>query len=137
MEKVDLIDKNRISLKKTVEKSYFVNNVKNKDSNCFVQVIHITIFNKKGEMLIQQRQSTKKLYPNLWDLSVGGSVISGETPCDGAERELFEELGIKYDFSNLRPKLTTNFDGGFDDYCRLMLIVFGDAFDLFDNALDS
>ncbi len=51
----------------------------------------------------------------MWDLSVGGGVISGETSREAAKRELFEELGISYDFSSERPYLTTNFENGFDD----------------------
>ena len=31
------------------------------------------------------------------------------------EREIFEELGIKNDFSDIRPILTIHFDKGFDD----------------------
>lgn len=36
-------------------------------------------------------------------------------------RELSEELGLDIDFVSIRPKLTVNFDEGFDDYyliCR-------------------
>ena len=31
-------------------------------------------------------------------------------------RELCEELGIDIDFSDIRPRLTANFEDGFDDY---------------------
>jgi len=84
--------------------------------DAYTCVMHICIFNSKGEMLIQQRQSTKKAWPNLWDISVGGHDEAGETPQMSAERELFEELGIKKDFTNIRPHLTINFVHGFDDY---------------------
>ena len=33
-----------------------------------------------------------------------------------ATRELFEELGIKRDFTGIRPHFTINFVHGFDDY---------------------
>ena len=78
-------------------------------------VVHVCIFNSKGEMLIQQRQSFKDGWPNMWDISVGGSVISGETTQQGAHRELLEELGLDVDFSRMAPALTTTFTGGFDD----------------------
>ena len=113
MEFLDILDKNRISTKQVIEKSKIKTEL---SCDNFVQVIHIVILNSKNEMLIQQRQVTKTIYPNLWDISVGGSVVAGETPCEAASRELFEELGIKIDFSNLRPVLTTNFEYGFDDY---------------------
>jgi isopentenyldiphosphate isomerase len=78
-------------------------------------VVHICIFNDKGEMLIQQRQPFKKSWSNLWDLSVGGSAVLGETSQEASERELWEELGIDVSFKNLRPVVTVNFDTGFDD----------------------
>lgn len=78
-------------------------------------VVHVCIFNSKGELLIQQRQSFKDGWPNLWDVSVGGSVITGESSQMGAHRELLEELSLDVDFSALAPALTTTFTGGFDD----------------------
>lgn len=78
-------------------------------------VVHVCIFNSKNEMLIQHRQPFKKDWSDMWDVSVGGSVVSGETSSQGAERELFEEMGYKADFKNIRPSLTVNFNCGFDD----------------------
>lgn len=78
-------------------------------------VVHVCIFNSRGEMLIQQRQSYKDGWPNLWDVSVGGSVTAGETSQQGAHRELLEELGLDVDFTAMAPVLTTTFTGGFDD----------------------
>lgn len=79
-------------------------------------VIHVCIFNSKGEMLIQQRQHWKKGWPNMWDLSVGGCSVSREESNDTANREVFEELGVKLDFKESRPYITVNFENGFDDY---------------------
>lgn len=78
-------------------------------------VVHACIFNSKGEMLIQQRQPFKSGWPNMWDISVGGSAISGETSQTAIEREIFEEIGLKIDLQNIQPHLTINFDTGFDD----------------------
>lgn len=69
-------------------------------------VVFCCVFNSKGEMLIQQRQPFKKNWSGLWDLSVGGSVIAGESNRIAIERELEEEIGIKHDFSDARPKLS-------------------------------
>ena len=38
-----------------------------------------------------------------------------------AHRELKEELGIEYDFGNIRPHLTINFKHGFDDFYLIKL----------------
>jgi len=79
-------------------------------------VVHVCIFNSKNELLIQQRQPFKSGWPNMWDLSVGGSAIVGETSSQAAVRELKEELGLNLDLSNEMPKFTINFQEGFDDY---------------------
>lgn len=78
-------------------------------------VVHACIFNSKGEMLIQQRQPFKSGWSNMWDITVGGSAISGETSQTAVERELFEEIGLKMNLQNVQPHLTINFDVGFDD----------------------
>ncbi|QKS73326.1 NUDIX domain-containing protein [Paenalkalicoccus suaedae] len=79
-------------------------------------VVHVAIFNDNNEMLIQQRQQNRDNWPSLWDISMGGSALAGETSQQAAERELFEELGIRLSFKNRRPTLTANFDRGFDDF---------------------
>lgn len=109
MELVDLYDDNRIKTSQTVERwSKF-------PKNHYHVVIHVCIFNDKSELLIQQRQSFKKGWPNLWDLSVGGAVMSGETSQQAAEREVREELGISLNFQKQRPAFSLSFDNGFDD----------------------
>jgi len=81
----------------------------------FHMVVHVCLFNSKGEMLIQQRQPFKKGWPNLWDVSVGGSACQGENSRHAAERETLEELGLVVDLSEQRPYLTIQFANGFDD----------------------
>ncbi|PNY21277.1 isopentenyl-diphosphate delta-isomerase [Streptococcus parauberis] len=51
----------------------------------------------------------------MWDISVGGSALAGETPQQAVMRETLEELGICIDLSQIRPQFTINFDQGFDD----------------------
>lgn len=79
-------------------------------------VVHVLIINEKNELLVQQRQPFKKGWPNMWDITVGGSAIAGETSQQAAERETLEEIGLKVDFSKVRPVFTENFPNGFDDY---------------------
>jgi isopentenyldiphosphate isomerase len=79
-------------------------------------VVHVCIFNAKGEMLIQQRQPFKKGWSNLWDVTVGGSAVAGDTSQVAAQRELFEEIGLEMDFTARRPHVTFNFVEGFDDF---------------------
>src|SRR5699024_10491611 len=78
-------------------------------------IVHLCIFNSDGQLLIQQRQSSKKQWPNLWDLSVGGKAISGETSQMAGERELKEELGYIVNLQKKRPIVTIHYTRGFDD----------------------
>ena len=56
---------------------------------------YILVFNRRGELFLQQRTSTKDIYPGRFDIAAGGVVLSGETYEQSAERELREELGIE------------------------------------------
>jgi isopentenyl-diphosphate delta-isomerase type 1 len=58
-------------------------------------VIHLHIFNSKGELFLQKRSSTKDIQPNKWDSSVGGHIDLEETPEQAAHREASEEIGIQ------------------------------------------
>lgn len=78
-------------------------------------VVHVIIFNRAGQMLIQQRQSCKKSWPDHWDISVGGCAVQGENSQQSAMREAKEELGLEIDLRNTAPDLTLAFPGGFDD----------------------
>ncbi|MBR2414554.1 MAG: NUDIX domain-containing protein [Clostridia bacterium] len=78
-------------------------------------VVHICIFNENNELLVQHRVNNKACWGGKWDLSAGGSALSGETSRQAAHREVKEELGLDIDFNNRRPHLTVNFDCGFDD----------------------
>lgn len=55
--------------------------------------------NKK--VLLQQRSSSKKLWPNLWDITAGGHVLTGELGYQSAIRETKEEIGISIDKNEL------------------------------------
>ncbi|MBQ8447723.1 MAG: NUDIX domain-containing protein, partial [Clostridia bacterium] len=109
MELWDLFDKNRLPLGKTISRG------EKMPVGAYRTVVHICIFNSNGEMLIQHRQPFKKGFPNMWDVSVGGSAIAGETSAEAAEREASEELGISLPLKGTRPRLTVNFSEGFDD----------------------
>lgn len=51
----------------------------------------------------------------MWDVTVGGSAISEDTSQTAAEREVMEEIGLPILLDGERPRITINFDGGFDD----------------------
>ena len=85
--------------------------------------VHVCIFNEQGEMLIQQRQSTKRWYAGLWDYSVGGSAVAGDTSLAAAERETLEELGLRVSLAGRKPAVTRWYGAMIDDYYILPLNV--------------
>ena len=78
-------------------------------------VVHVCVFNQKNQMLIQKRQPFKEGYSGLWDVTVGGSAVQGDTSARAAERELWEEVGISVDLTGVLPHLSLSFAHGFDD----------------------
>ncbi|WP_311492511.1 NUDIX domain-containing protein [uncultured Anaerococcus sp.] len=112
MEILDIYDKDRRRTGKTYPRNEEI------PQGGLRLIIHILIFNDKGELLIQQRADYKKM-GGLWDISCGGACQAGEDSFEGARRELNEELGIEFDFTSIRPILTANFAQGFDDFYML------------------
>ena len=61
------------------------------------KAIAVFIINSKGQVLLQKRSSNKKMWPNMWDITSGGHVLSGEFGFQAAIRETKEELGVNLD----------------------------------------
>jgi isopentenyldiphosphate isomerase len=69
--------------------------VAHKSPDIIYRTIFVVVKNDKDKVLLQKRSSTKDLYPDCWDLSVGGHVNFGKSYIETAVQELKEELGIK------------------------------------------
>ena len=82
------------------------------------RIVHIMIFNDKGEIFLQKRSAKKDFCPGHWVTSAGGHVQKGETYAQAAKRELKEEIGIS-------TKLTKIHESPYDHYkMRKFLQVF-------------
>ncbi len=57
-------------------------------------VVHLHVFNSRGEVYLQKRPQWKDIQPGKWDTAVGGHMDYGETPEQALLREVSEELGI-------------------------------------------
>ena len=56
-------------------------------------VVHVLVKHVDGTFLCMQRDF-RKHYPGMWEASASGSALQGETPYEGALRELREETGV-------------------------------------------
>lgn len=86
-------------------------------------VVGVCIFNSRGEMLIQKRQSFKPGWSGMWDISVGGAAISGDDSRTAAEREVMEELGLEISLAGIAPKFSFGFESVFGDFYFLNMDV--------------
>ncbi|MCZ8371994.1 NUDIX domain-containing protein [Phocaeicola acetigenes] len=57
-------------------------------------VVHLHVFNEKGELYLQKRPEWKDIQPGKWDTAVGGHIDLGESVDIALKREAQEELGI-------------------------------------------
>ncbi|PKP08165.1 MAG: NUDIX hydrolase [Bacteroidetes bacterium HGW-Bacteroidetes-4] len=57
-------------------------------------VVHLHVFDSRGNLYLQKRPANKTIQPDKWDTSVGGHLKLGETVEQGLMREASEELGL-------------------------------------------
>lgn len=110
MELFDLYDRERNKTGRTMERGTPI------PKGCYHTVVHICVFNSDGKMLIQRRQPFKHGWSGMWDITVGGSAVSGDTSLSAAIRETSEEIGLTLAPDELRRVLTIETATGvFDD----------------------
>lgn len=95
-EKIDIVTKEgeptgKIALKSEAHKNGWYHNT-----------IHLWLYTKQGEILLQQRSHKKTIHPLLWDVSVAGHIDTGETFIEAALRETKEEIGLQLDTKSLQ-----------------------------------
>ena len=87
-ELIDILDSDGNTTGKTCLKSVAHQN------GYFHATVHIWFYTKNEKILLQKRAPTKKVFPNLWDISVAGHIGAGEKFENAALREVQEEIGL-------------------------------------------
>lgn len=83
------------------------------------RVVHILLFNDRGDLLLQQISTTRSRHPQHWGSSVAGYLAAGETYAQAARRKVRTELGIE--------EISLKFLGEtsmLDDGCKKFIGVF-------------
>lgn len=88
-ELIDILDENGNHTGKTCLKS------EAHKHGYFHPTVHIWLFTSNDKILLQKRSPKKKVFPNLWDISVAGHVGAGEKIVNSAIREVQEEIGLQ------------------------------------------
>lgn len=114
---MDLYDREGRPTGRTIERGQPV------PAGYYRKTVHLGLFSPEGRLLCQKRAADKSIWPDLWDISVGGGVQAGESPEAAMSRELKEELGLEHDFSEERPVLIATYNDGFSWIYALVMEV--------------
>jgi isopentenyl-diphosphate Delta-isomerase len=95
VEYFDIFDSNNVPLNEIQERNIV------HQKGYWHRTSQVWIMNTKRQILCNLRSKTKDLFPNYWDLSIGGHVEAGDTYEATAIRELKEEIGIDTTLNNL------------------------------------
>jgi len=76
------------------------------NKNLLHPVVHLHVFNSKGELYLQKRSLNKLVQPGKWDTAVGGHIELNESIEHSLSREALEEIGI----SGFKPQLLVKYE---------------------------
>ena len=66
------------------------------------RAVYAFIIDENSNILLQKRSSNKKLWPDKWDVTIGGHVNAGEFGRQALIRECKEELGIEINDNDIK-----------------------------------
>lgn len=120
MEEIDILDKsgNKLGLSLPLEEVH--------KKGLWHEAIHIIVLNN-NKVFLQKRSDRMITFPNVWDISVGGHVSSGEEALTAAKREFFEELGLnpeeyEFDFAKRYQEQLVYNDTAINEYVDLYVV---------------
>lgn len=90
------------------------------------RTVHIYVFNKEGELLVQLRSPYMTSNANKWDSRFGGHVLAGKSYDETAKDELTEELGLTG--QELVPVFTSTHENGTNrEFSQSYILKFKDV----------
>ncbi len=92
-----------------------------------IRIVHVFIFNAKGEMAVQLRSQNVNFLPGYWVTAGSGHVASGETYEQAGIRETQEEIGINVTLMFEGTELYRN-DLGHEEFLGVMRGEYDGAF---------
>lgn len=123
---IDVLDEDGNLTNKTISKDKAH---KNGTWHCSVHILIIN--NDKTKTIFQKRCPNKKLYPNTWDIAVGGHISTKEEPLNAALREMQEELGLYYKDFDLKElelvKETLQYDDIYSNEFIYTYLIYDDV----------
>jgi isopentenyldiphosphate isomerase len=117
MEFMDVVNEADVVIGKAERKEIY-------EKHLLHRIVHVILFNKKGEMALQLRGANVSFCPLHWCTAAGGHVISGENYEEAALREMKEEIGkvlpLKFFskdfyFKDGRKKILSAFTADYED----------------------
>lgn len=88
IERTDIVDERGFLVLENVPRRFA------RDQGSTHRGVGVLVVNQDGKVFVHQRASSKKPYPNHFDMFVGGVARSGEPSARAAGREVHEELGL-------------------------------------------
>lgn len=73
----------------------------------------VTVFNRKGELLLARRSDKKRLWPGVWDGTVASHVTKEENYVQASQRRLEQEVGLTADHIEYLFKF--HYKAGYED----------------------
>ena len=87
MEYLDIIDENNEVIGNAPKADIYSKKLSHR-------IVHVWLFNAKGELALQMQSAIKKFKPLHWCSTAAGHVQSGESLLDAGKRELLEECEV-------------------------------------------
>ena len=76
-------------------------------------VVHLHVFNSRGDLYLQHRPAWKDIQPDKWDTACGGHVDLGESVSQALHREIlarYKKLNLAPYKGFINPKMTLEMD---------------------------